>query len=106
MSINNIDILGLSETKLTNRSSKYIYKNNSEYITYFNNKDEYTMGSEVSLIFSKEYANYIHHVQEYKERIIYADLFFKGQFKLRIIQVYLHANFANNTIPFKKHVSN
>src|SRR3954454_22043768 len=85
MSINNIDILGLSETKLTNKSSKYIYKNNSEYITYFDNKNEHTIGSEVSLIFAKEYANYIHCIQDYKGQIIYADLFLKGQFELRII---------------------
>src|SRR3954453_22781132 len=54
MSINNIDILGLSETKLTNKSSKYIYKNNSEYVSYFDNRNEHTMSSEVGLIFAKD----------------------------------------------------
>src|SRR5436305_7256963 len=51
MSINNIDILSLSETKLIDKLSRYIYKNNSEYISYFDNKNEHTMSSGVSLIF-------------------------------------------------------
>ena len=102
MSINNISIIGLAETKLTDKLSKHIYKNNPNYVAYFNNNNEHPMGTGVGLIFSKEYANKIHKVQGYKGRIIYADIYFKGNTKIRIIQVYLHANFTGNRIPIEE----
>src|ERR1044072_736368 len=96
MSINNIDILGLAETNSTDRTAKQIYKKNQQYIAYFHNKTEHPRGSGVGLIFSSKYARNIHKVQGYKGRIIHADLYFKGNTKVRIIQLYLHANFTDN----------
>src|SRR3954451_24138150 len=96
MQINNIDIVGLAETKLTDKTSKHFYKNNPQYTSYFNNNNEQPMGSGVGIIFQKKYANKIHRVQGFKGRIIYADMYLKGNTKIRIIQVYLHANFSNN----------
>jgi len=94
MSTNNIDILGLSETKLIDRSSRLLYKKNDKYIAYFNNDNLNSQGTGVSLIFSKVYARNIHKVEGYKGRLIYADLYFKGNTKLRIVQVYLHSSLS------------
>src|ERR1044072_3998900 len=96
MSINNIDILGLAETNLTDRIAKQIYKKNQHYIAYFHNKTEHPRGSGVGLIFSSKYARNIHKVQGYKGRSIHADSYFTGNTKVRIIQLYLHANFNDS----------
>jgi len=94
MSTNNINVLGLSETKLTDKVSRLLYKKNENYIAYFNNDNSNPLGTGVSLIFSKLYARNIHKVEGYKGRLIYADLYFKGNTKLRIIQVYLHSSLS------------
>ena len=53
-------------------------------------------GSGVGLIVSNSYSKYIQKSNGYKGRVIYIDLFMKGNVKLRIIQTYLHANFTGN----------
>src|SRR5579864_5718191 len=52
------------------------------------------MGSGVGIILSREYARYVHRFSSYKGRVIYVDLFMKGRVKLRVIQLYSHANFT------------
>ena len=95
MKIDHIDIMGLSETKLSQQRSKHIYTRNQHYDAYFNNDgDQHSTG--VGIIVSKEYSKYIHRAIGYKGRVLYVDLFMKGRIKLRIIQVYFHANFNNN----------
>ena len=94
MSTNNINVLGLSETKLTDKVSRLHYKKNENYIAYFNNDNSNPLGTGVSLIFSKLYARNIHKVEGYKGCLIYADLYFKGNTKLHIIQVYLHSSLS------------
>src|ERR1043165_6429516 len=95
MKIDHIDIMGLSETKLSQQRSKHIYTGNQHYNAYFNNDgDQHSTG--VGIIVSKDYSKYIHRAIGYKGRVLYIDLFMKGRIKLRIIQVYFHANFNNN----------
>ncbi|CAJ0893772.1 6198_t:CDS:2 [Entrophospora sp. SA101] len=43
-----------------------------------------------------EYSKYVQKAIGYQGRVIYLDLFMKGHIKLRIIQVYLQANFTGN----------
>src|SRR5688572_24142481 len=92
MSSYNVDVLGLSETNLPNSLARHIYKKNSQYTAYFNNHESDIRGSGVGLVFNNYYAKNIHRVHGYKGRIIYADLFFKGRTKFRIIQIYLPAS--------------
>jgi exonuclease III len=94
MTINNIQILGLSETKLSKRQSKLIYFKNDLYKAYFTNDSDSPMGSGVGIILSRDYYRYVHRSSSYKGRVIHVDLFMKGRVKLRIIQLYSHANFT------------
>jgi len=95
MKIDHIDIMGLSETKLSQQRSKHIYTRNQHYDAYFNNDgDQHSTG--IGIIVSKQYSKYIHRAIGYKGRVLYIDLLMKGRIKLRIVQVYLHANFNNN----------
>ena len=93
MTFNNVSIMGLAETNINNREAKFIYKNNPKYTAYFDNSSNQIRGLGVGIIVSNEYAKFIHKVQSYQGRLIYIDMFMKGHIKLRIIQVYLHANF-------------
>src|SRR6185437_8076271 len=91
-----ISIMGLSETKLRPNQSRFIYKHIDAYSFYFNNDSDSVHGSGVGLIVSNSYSKYIQKSNGYKGRVIYIDLFMKGNVKLRIIQTYLHANFMGN----------
>src|SRR5436305_14476188 len=53
MKQNDIAIMGLSETKLQNKNSKFLYKNNTEYDAFFDNSSDHPNGSGVGLIISK-----------------------------------------------------
>src|SRR2546421_8793664 len=57
--LDKIDIIGLSETKLNQTASKYIFKNNKHYKAFFNNDSDSPMGSGVGLIISNDYAKFI-----------------------------------------------
>ena len=92
MKQNDIAIMGLSETTLQNKNSKFLYKNNTEYDAFFDNSSDHPNGSGVGLIISKQFSKHIHKIESFKGRLISADMFFKGHIKIRIIQIYIHAN--------------
>ena len=58
MDLNNIHILGLSETSLNKRQSKLLFKNNSNYKAYFINESSHR-GSGVGIIIHNDYAKFI-----------------------------------------------
>src|SRR5437764_15258310 len=47
---NNIDIMGISESKLTSRTADFIFKNHDDYLSWWNCDDSNQAGSGVSLI--------------------------------------------------------
>jgi endonuclease/exonuclease/phosphatase family metal-dependent hydrolase len=104
LTLQKIDIMGLSETKLTQQVSKLIYKKNNTHVAFFDNSTSTGshMGSGVGLLIAKEYAQYISKIERFKGRIIYVDLYLKGRTKLRIIQIYLHANVTGNQKEIKE----
>src|SRR5256885_5219001 len=68
--IDHIDIIGLSETKLSQQRFKHIYTRNQHYDAYFNNDgDQHSTG--VSIIISKQYSKYIHRAIGYKGQVLY-----------------------------------
>jgi len=93
--LNNIHIMGLSETKLKNSTAKYCFKKLNNYISYFENSSSSPQGAGVGFLIHKNVAKFIHKVGKFNGRIIYVDLFFKEHNRLRIIQIYLHANIQN-----------
>src|SRR5579871_1017736 len=94
--LNKIDIMGLSETKLSRINSRYIMRNSSQFVQFFNNDSDTPNGSGVGILISKDYAKYVHTCKGFKGRVIYIDLFMKGRVKIRVIQIYLHATTSNN----------
>src|SRR5436190_12046155 len=59
LDLERIDILGLSETKLSPSTSKYAFKRNINFKYFFNNDSTSYTGSGVGLIISNAYAKYI-----------------------------------------------
>src|SRR6266536_213492 len=90
MDYNHIQILGISETNLNEYSSKIIYKNNARYKAYFTSNK--SRGSGTGILIEKKYDAYVRGYNNYKGRIIYIDLYMKGNNKIRIIQTYINAN--------------
>src|SRR3989337_647140 len=93
--INNMAVLGLAETKLTNKTAKHIYKNEN-FQFYYHNDSNSPLSQGVGLLISNDYARSVQKSDGFKGRILYVDMFLKGRIKLRIIQVYLHANFHSD----------
>src|SRR3954451_8708286 len=91
LTLQKVDIMGLSETKLLSSTSRHTLKNNKDFKNFFNNDSPTPRGSGVSIIISNEYAKYIHKVAGYKGRVIFIDLIMKGRTKVRIFQIYLPA---------------
>ena len=90
-----INIMGLSETKLSSRAAEFINKNPSPYTSWWNCDDRNKEGTGVGIIMNKHTAKFVQKVsceKDYKGRLLYIDLYMKGHSKLRIIQTYIHAN--------------
>ena len=90
-----LDILGVSETKLKTKQTHSLLKSSNEYQSWWNCDDTSPHSSGVGLIMHSSIAKYVQLVRGYKGRVIYANLYLRGRFKLRIIQVYVHANRAD-----------
>jgi exonuclease III len=94
-----IEIMGLSETNITNKQSKYLYHHEKANYTFYFNNEVPNKGKGVGLIIHNNYARFIYNHKSYKGRIIYVDFSFKGKYKLRIIQYYgKSGNFYNSEI--------
>ena len=87
------DIIGISETKLSQKNAQYLLKNvnNTEYTSWWDSSGK-QLGSGVGILINKSLAKQVRKCKSYKGRIIYVDLFFKGKSCLRIIQFYNHAD--------------
>src|SRR5438132_9563033 len=94
---NKIHIMGISETKLNYNNAKFLYKNETEYQAWFSKEKTNTMGSGVALIIHNNIAKHVQKVEMIGNRIIYADMYFKGKIKLRVIQVYVNASINNKS---------
>src|SRR4051812_14588420 len=90
-----INIMGLSETKLSSRAAEFINKNSNSYISWWNCDDKNKDGTGVGIVMDKHTAKFIQKVsgeKDYRGRLLYVDLYMKGHSKLRVIQTYIHAN--------------
>ena len=59
MELQNIQICGVSETNLNERSSKLIYKNDSKYQAFFTGNQKKNHGSGTGIIITKDLAKYV-----------------------------------------------
>jgi hypothetical protein len=89
MTQKNIQIMGISETRLLQQQSKYLFQfEHSQYTTFFYNEQHNRISKGVGLIVKNNIAHHIYRHGNFKERIIFIDLIFKNAKKLRIIQYY------------------
>src|ERR1044072_4134068 len=90
---NNIDILGLSETNLTSKQSKFIHKEIlPNYYSVFNSAPDKYKGTGVAILLKPSIASHVIKSKGNLGRFIYVDLAFKRHLTIRIFQIYLHAN--------------
>src|SRR6266511_3370534 len=88
----NIDIIGIAETNLSSKNTRYIHKSLDPNFAYYFSSDTRCKGSGVGIIVRSSIAKHIFNHFDYKGRVIYIDLQMKNWKKLRIIQVYLHTS--------------
>ncbi len=93
--LNQIDILGLSETNLSNVSTKFQKSHLPSNYTYFFESDKQHKGSGVTLYVKSSLADYIFYHTSNRGCYILIDLQLRNKQKLRIIQLYLYANNAH-----------
>ena len=82
----NINILGLSETKLNINSQNFAFKGSSKYKCFSSIKPEnkYAYGSGVAIVMEKELAKHVGHVTKIEGHVLALHMFFK-KYKLCII---------------------
>src|SRR6266498_402368 len=90
--LNNIDILGLSETNLPFEDTKFQKSHLPEDYVYFFESTKLHKGSGVGLCIKKALSNHIFYHYQSSGRYILIDLQLRNKQKLHIIQLYLHAN--------------
>ena len=87
-----IDIIGLSETKLNLANSDWAFKDYRNKFKCFSSTNSiHPQGSGVSLLIEKDMAKHVFSVKKIKGHIIAATLLFR-QSRIIIIQVYLPCN--------------
>src|SRR6266498_6028515 len=95
--LNQIDILGLSETNLPTASTKFQKSHLPSKYTYFFASDQHHKGSGIALCVKTLLADYIfYHTSNYGHYVL-INLQLHNKQKLRIIQIYLQANNAQLT---------
>src|SRR6266498_4605242 len=93
--LNQIDILDLSETNLPTTSIKFQKSYLPSEYTYFFASDKHHKSSRVALCVKSSLADYIFYHTSNRGRYVLIDLQLHNKQKLRIIQLYLHANNAH-----------
>ena len=96
----NLDIIGLTETKLKKTEDKFMSLPNKlddkiyfeRYQTWWSGSNDHFMGAGVGLAISKVLAKHVINIEKIEGRAIKADLQFKRKTKLSIIVVYIHAS--------------
>ena len=82
----NLAVMGLAETKLTNKAAQHMFCS-TNFRFFYNNNSTSPLSQGVGLLIDNNYAKFIQKSGGFKGRILYVDMFLKGRIKLRIIQV-------------------
>lgn len=94
MKINEINIMGITETKLQNSSVEYIYRDDKDFKSWWACNDDNYYSAGVGIIMENKYAKHVQTHHEFKGRLLHLTMFMKGNIRLSIIVIY---NYANNT---------
>jgi exonuclease III len=84
-----LDILSLTETRIKNKTLKFMVKQKLLNYQIFDTIDLSSVNSTGTiLIVKKELAKYISKIEKYKGRILKMDFIFSAQYRLSVITVY------------------
>src|ERR1044072_1023926 len=84
---NNVDILGLSETNLTSKQSKFVKKELLlNYNSYFSSSSNKCKGTGVAILLKPTLNAHVTHSKGSKGRYIYVDLVFRKRVTIRVFQ--------------------
>ena len=86
-----MDVIGLSETNLTDKESAYLVPTDKDYVGIFSGKDTKIKGSGVALLLEERWAAHIGQKEILDHYLIHVTLMFKGC-KISIIQLYFPPN--------------
>ncbi len=86
-----VNILGLTETRLTKAAGNFMYKDQKDIYTVWSHHPGQSQRGGVGFMLSTDLAKHIQKVHLFKGRIISLDLFFKS-FKLKVINLYFPVN--------------
>ena len=87
-----LDIVGLSETKLNIKNSKICLNNINSYKSWWASTNDHSKGNGVGIMMKRELAKHAAKIIKIKGRLISIDLHFKGKIRFRIINCYIEAN--------------
>lgn len=96
----NIDILGISETKLAHATTNFVFNNNPNYKCFTSSSENKNRGNGVAIIITKKLEKHVERVTRLEGHIIAIHMLFKEN-KLCIIQVYL-PNDKSESIKYQK----
>ena len=88
----NLDIIGITETKLSNTQSKYTMNNNKHYKSWWTGDGEKSKIGGVSITIKFGLDKHVANIIRIMGRIISMDLKFKGSTTIRIINIYVQCN--------------
>src|SRR6266498_4490787 len=89
LSLHNVDFCGLTETGHA-KGQPYKLTQHSSYTAFWSTVINRHAG--VGLVLYRKWCSFVQNTFLHSDRFIYVDLFFKGNIKVRIIVVYLHAD--------------
>src|ERR1041384_6941323 len=88
----NLDIIGITETKLSNTQSKYTMNNNKHYKSWWTGDEEKSKTGGVGIAIKFGLDKHVANIIRIMGRIISMDLKFKGSTTIRIINIYVQCN--------------
>src|ERR1044071_2999493 len=88
----NLDIVGITETKLPSKQSKNVLIDNKYYKSWWTGLPDNNYTGGVGIAIKKGLHQYVHKVTSKLGRLIIIDLKFRGKINLKLINIYVNSN--------------
>ena len=88
----NLEIIGITETKLSSKQSKNVLIDNKYYKSWWTGLPDNNYMGGVGIAIKKELHQYVHKVTSKLGRLIIIDLKFRGKINLKLINIYVNSN--------------
>ena len=78
----------MQDTQIASHHSLHNFKHNAEYDSWWSMRSQDNQNTGVGILIQKQFSKYVQKVYKISTRIIFIDLFFPGQKKLRFFSLY------------------